>query len=433
MRRAATGGSLTVPRRRDGNAEGLLTVGLPISSFLPSLGGMEVGLHNIALRLAARGHRPLVFAPASCVHALRRRRSVLPYPVRAFPPKLLTLLEYAPSLGLRVLAAFLARAHRRFAVDVWHGTMGYPIGVALAMCAARRAFPFLVRCAGEDIQVEREIGYGLRLDPTVDRLVRRWLVQAPALVAITDSVALEYRHLGVPAERVLRIPNGVDLARFALGRSRAEVRRALGVADDVFVFLCVGRHHPKKGLDVLVRAAAELGRRAPELAFEVVIVGHASARLEPLVSSLGVGNRVRLLGQQEARVEDLVEGLPARALIEIYRMADAFVLPSLIETFGVVIIEAMAAGLPCIVTDAPGCRDIVEGGRHGLLVPPARPAELAEAMLALARDLELRKRLAAAARRRARDFDWDRLVEHYLEAYRGLLEGAGAPGRARGG
>ena len=174
------------------------TIALPISSFLPNLGGAEVGLHNIAGKLVDRGHRPVVMAPAPHAVRLVHEGWRLPYPVEAMPPKAWSLLRRAPWLGFWLLDRFFSAMQSRHGFDVWHCTMGYPTGVALIHFAQRRPdIRYVIRCAGEDIQRDPDIGYGARLDPKVDSLVRSYLPRAQMLTAISDSVADEYRALGV--------------------------------------------------------------------------------------------------------------------------------------------------------------------------------------------------------------------------------------------
>jgi glycosyltransferase involved in cell wall biosynthesis len=398
-----------------------ITVALPTSTFLPWLGGAEVGLHNIAIRLKARGHRPIVIIPAPHFHRLQDEGWKLDYEIVSFPPKIWGVLNRAPALGLFWLDRFFAGIKRRYSVDFWHATMGYPTGVALIHYARHSSAPHLVRCAGEDIQRDATIGYGARLDPAIDRLVRRWLPQADRLIAITESVANEYRALGVADERIVAVPNGVDLSRFAKTTDRQALRRALGIDDDCFLFLAVGRHHPKKNFAALIHAAAALKqqRGGEGRAFALLLVGDGVPKLEGIVDKTGTGDIVHL--QDTIAAPPPVEAgelqLPDDRLVAIYRAADAFVFPSLIETFGIVLVEAMAAGLPVITTDAPGCRDVVRGGRDGLTVPAGDEGALGAAMERLLTEPELASDLSQRALRRARDFDWETVVDRYLILY----------------
>jgi glycosyltransferase involved in cell wall biosynthesis len=397
-----------------------LTVALPTSTFLPGLGGVEVGLHNIALRLQARGHRPIVMAQAPHVKALRDGWS-LPYEVIAFPPKAFGLLRRMPSLGFMLLDAWFAWTRRRYNVDVWHCTMGWPTGVALIHYArCHYPIPHLVRCAGEDIQRQPEIGYGARLDPAVDALVRQWLPQADMLVAITPSVLEEYRALGVAEDRIADIPNGVDLERLAALGDRMATRRRYGIAETDFVYLAVGRNHPKKNYRLLLQAAAQM-KSAGATGFRIVIAGLGTNTLKAEAEQLGVSAEVTLIDQIGSPDGGQLL-LPAEPLVRLYQMADVFAFPSLMETFGIVLVEAMAAGLPVVTTDAPGCRDIIRQGRDGLMVPPTDFAALAAAMTRLRAEPRLRQDLIARARARAAAFSWDSVVSRYESIYYQLLK-----------
>jgi glycosyltransferase involved in cell wall biosynthesis len=400
-----------------------LKIGMPISSFLPAVGGMEVGLHNIAKGLVARGQNPIVFAPAGNVRALRKAGWQLPYEVASFPPKLLTLIEKTPRMALIAFKGFFAWARRHYGIDVWHGTMGYPIGVALAYARGSGA-PALVRCAGQDIQTDRGIGYGLRLDPAIDAMIRTWLPRIPLLASISESVTEEYRALGIPDERIVAIPNGVSLGRFRSVRPRLQVRSELGLKPDSFVFLTVARNHPKKNLSAVVEAAGILAGRQPKLEWTAVIVGKGVPDLQPVVDRLGINEQVRLINEISATSNSNDDGFPPQSLIDLYGAADAFVFPSLIETFGIAIVEAMAAGLPVIAGSSPGCRDVVGDGQFGILVPPRDNKAIADVMERLATNPAERAHYAALALKRARYYDWDHVVDCYLTAYRGLLADA---------
>ena len=407
------------------------TIAMPISSFLPNLGGAEVGLHNIASRLQVRGHFPVVMAPAPHVARLETEGWSLPYAVKALPPKAWSLLRRSPRFGFWILDRYFARMQARYRFDCWHCTMGYPTGVALVHFALRReGIRHLIRCAGEDIQRDPEIGYGARLDPHVDRMVREYLPSADMLIAISDSVADEYREIDVAEERIRRVPNGVDLARFESAVDRGAVRARYGLDPDGFVFLTVGRNHPKKNYVGLLQAVARLVAGAADVEFQLAVVGNEVRALAGQVDELGLSGSVVLIDQVGGAADGKRElQLPSQTLVELYAAADVFVFPSLVETFGVAIVEAMAAGLPVIVGNSPGCRDVVRRGRDGIVVPPRDTVALADAMARLMNDTEARQEYGAKARARAQDFSWDRIVDRYIALYEELSCNGGAAPR----
>jgi glycosyltransferase involved in cell wall biosynthesis len=113
--------------------------------------------------------------------------------------------------------------------------------------------------------------------------------------------------------------------------------------------------------------------------------------------------------------------LPTTAMIELYRAADAFVMSSLLEGFSSALLEAMAAALPVIVTDSPGCGEFVREENSGLIVPPRDPASLTKAMASLIEDAQTRRELSERSSLRAARFDWPRVLDQYLQVYGELV------------
>ena len=395
-----------------------LTIGMPISSFLPSIGGAEIGLHNIATRLTERGHKPIIITSWRHCRALSTAGWQLPYPVVAFPPKMWGLLHYAPTVAFVMLDNLFARVNRRFKVDVWHATIGYPSGVALAHFAYKRNIPNLVRCVGEDIQIDKTIDYGMRLNSKIDSKLRHWLPKASRLVAISESVAGEYRLMGVPNKKIAYIPNGVNLERFSNASSRADTRKKYGISPESFLYLCVGRNHPKKNYNLLLQAFASLSLDCVELA----IIGKGATDLAATTQALKIADRVHLVETlYKNRTTKNKLDLPSDELVKLYQSSDVFVFPSRLETFGIVLVEAMAAGLPVITTNAPGCRDVVRGGKDGITVDVDNMAALLSAMRQLRENEILRNQFSRASRNRAAAFSWDGVTTAYLTLYREMI------------
>ena len=102
---------------------------------------------------------------------------------------------------------------------------------------AEKDIPHIIRCAGEDIQVNQNLQYGMRLDPRIDQLIRKWLPRADALSSITESIAQEYDDINIKREKVWNIPNGVDLPRFQRPIDTAAIRKEFGINNDAFLYL----------------------------------------------------------------------------------------------------------------------------------------------------------------------------------------------------
>jgi glycosyltransferase involved in cell wall biosynthesis len=180
--------------------------------------------------------------------------------------------------------------------------------------------------------------------------------------------------------------------------------------------LSVGRLEREKGHSVLLDALALLVKRGTAVQLELVGDGTRLDALRRQARRLGVEDRVSFTGAVgQDRIRDH------------YRRADAFCLPSLGEGIPVVLMEALATGVPAIASNTMGIPELIEDGVTGLLVPAGRPDQLAEAIERLARDPALRRRLAEAGRRKViEDFDLDRGVDQLRDAFVELLSPAPA-------
>ena len=401
-----------------------LRIALPISSFLPSLGGMEVGLHNIASGLKDRGHEPVVISSATYVRKLRKLKLPLSYEVVSFPPKIWSILYRFPSLGFFILDQYFKFLQYKYKFDVWHVTMGYPTGVAVTHFAEKnKGILHLIRCAGEDIQMMPEINYGYRLDPSIDKLMKLYLPKCPMLIAITESVAQEYDSIGVNKSNIKNVPNGVSNKRFDISVDKDSIKKSLGLDLESFLFISVGRNHPKKNMASLINIAKKLKLKT-NLKFQILIVGNKLSELNDLVIESNLDEIVILKEQVGSKWKENIKEvprLPSDDLVAYYKIADAFVFPTLIETFGIVIIEAMSAGLPVIVTDVPGCKDIVRKNIDGIVVPEQDDDAFSEAMNLLMNDKALFDKYSNQSKKRALEYDWDNVIDKYYELYKELI------------
>jgi phosphatidyl-myo-inositol alpha-mannosyltransferase len=199
------------------------------------------------------------------------------------------------------------------------------------------------------------------------------------------------------------IPNGVDVARFATAVPIARWQ------DGVPNVLFVGRHEPRKGLLDLLKAHRILRRTGGQSRLLVVGSGPQEREARRYVATRGL-NGVEFLG----RVSDAEKA-------QLYKNADVYVSPATGgESFGIVLLEAMAAGTPIVASDIHGYKGVLRRGREGLLVPPRQPRELAVAIDQLLRDPELREQMGESGRARAEEFSWARVTAK-VEDYYGFV------------
>ena len=244
--------------------------------------------------------------------------------------------------------------------------------------------------------------------------LRRLYPWAKRVTAISTGIARELVSVyGLPQDKVQVIPNPVDLVRVrTLAAARLEhpfypAKNAGWSTDEsgLPVLIAVGRLHPQKGFVYLIRA---FSRVRPVLPCKLVILGEGPLRreLEALVASLGLGDDITLPGFQENPYNYISS-------------STVFVLSSLFEGFGNVLVDALALGVPVISTRCPvGPEDIITDEVTGIFVPPADEEALAQAILRVLQDNELRRRLSANGPLRAADF----AVEHIVSQYEALFE-----------
>jgi len=204
----------------------------------------------------------------------------------------------------------------------------------------------------------------------MSELTRRYANWADAVVVPTQAMEIRLRELGVRAP-IAVVPSAIDVERFAAGRRSALVRARLGANDDAPLALVVSRLAMEKNVELALDALA----RAPELRLAIVGEGPHRAALEERARRLGVDGRVRFTGT-----------LARERLPEVYASVDAFVFPSTTDTQGLVLAEALAAGLPVIAADSEASRDVLVGAGRLVAADPEALADAIRAALAAGRD-----------------------------------------------
>ena len=381
------------------------SVALVASSFLPRVGGVEEHVRHLALTLAARGWRVAVWAvdrgdePAHLPGVTVR---YLPAPLPSASPRGVARFALAaPGAWAEWRAA--ARTDRP---DVVHVHCHGPNGPWATAVARSLGVPLVAGAHGETF-----------MDPVIDRSValRRGLAwslrRAAAVTACSRYAADDLDRFGGPAcGSVDVVGNGVDLD---------EAAGALpGWAPPRYV-LGLGRLVPVKGFDLLVRAFAQACRAgALDDDVRLVVAGDGPERgpLGALAQELGVGDRVLLPG-----------ALTRGEVVAVTAAAEALVVPSRVEAFGIVVLEGLRAGVPVVVSSRGGAGEIVTDGVDGLLVDPFAPDALATALVRLA-DPTLRVRLGAAGRRTVAAWTWDAVADRVEAVYARVT--AAAPAEA---
>lgn len=233
----------------------------------------------------------------------------------------------------------------------------------------------------------------------------RSLARALALIAVSKAIRDDLIRRGVPKGRIHVVESAVPPP--ATPWTRADVGRAFGVPDNTLLVATAARHHPVKGLDVLLAAVARLVREEHLPPFRVLLFGEGpdTELLRAQAKQAGVAEQVAFVGFR-ADVRDILAGV------------DLFVLPSRAEGFGLAALEAMAAGVPVVTTSVGNLPHLLDHGRAGILVPSEDAGALATALGDLLRNPERRLALGAAARARYLEaFTPERMAEETMAVW----------------
>jgi glycosyltransferase involved in cell wall biosynthesis len=375
------------------------------ATFPPYPGGAGNTAFRFAREQAARGEQVEVFtAPAP---------GGAPDPGRAIVHRIKPVF----AIGNAPLIPSLARIE---GFDVVHLHYPFIFGSELTLLGRRRK-----RRRSQALLVHyknRLVAGGVRgaLFETYERTVApRLIAEADRVCVLSDDHAQSVSYLrrtgAEEPAKLVEMPNGVDAELFSPGEDESGLRAQLGIAADSVVAAFVAtldRAHHFKRLDLAIEGLARLGDERVHL-----VVAGGGELLEGFradAAAAGVGERVHFLG-----------AVPHAELPAVLRASDLFLLTTEPpESFGIVLIEAMACGLPAIATDYPGVRAVVEEGATGLLVPRGDPGAVAEAIGELvAAGPEGRAKLGERGRRKAvAEWSWPQLVERMDAAYAEAIE-----------
>jgi glycosyltransferase involved in cell wall biosynthesis len=236
------------------------------------------------------------------------------------------------------------------------------------------------------------------------------LKRADRLIAVSRAAARFSHLLGFPEKRITVVPNGVDLSCFNGKTDAFLMREELGIGDEPLV-VTVSRLIKRKSPELLVSAFARVLKVVPDTKLVIAGSGKEKDNLSRQIKSLNITNSVFMMG-----------GLAKEKVAQLMAAADVFVLPSKMESFGLSLLEASAAGVPVVCSNAGGVPEVFQDGFNALLYPPGDDNAMAEAIVRLIQDRELAKKISANAVETASRFTWEMTAERTLRVYEEVLQ-----------
>jgi glycosyltransferase involved in cell wall biosynthesis len=384
--------------------------------FPPQIGGAETALGRLADGMARRGHRVTVLREARHRDAADRLvdawrdsapRKIAEAGVRVVPLRTSFMRFWGTLRWMRALRVALNGLAA--SCDVFYVSMLKESAYVAVDVGRRRRVPVVLRPSGTgatgDVAWQQRSLHG--------RLVRRRCQNADALVAVSPQMHDELVGVGYAEQKVRLIPGGVPVSEVAYDPAATQEfrgRLALGECDGPLA-VYVGRFSAEKGLADLIAAWKRVVAREPSARLALVGQGPMLVSLERQVRAKGLFSHVRFCG-------------PTDDPEPFLRAADLFVLPSHHEGMSNALMEAMALGLPAVVSDIPGNRAVAADTESALFVPAGRPEPLAGALLDLMADPARRRALGQAARRHAAAcFDLQRVLDAHAQLFGQLTQG----------
>ncbi|XLX41388.1 glycosyltransferase family 4 protein [Ectopseudomonas mendocina] len=374
-----------------------LHVALISETFPPEINGVANTLGRLVEGLRGRGHRVQLIRPRQEVDQQAASESDLlltrGWPLPGYPG-----LQWGQSSLHKLL-----RRWKRQRPDVLYIATEGPLGLSALRAARRLAIPVVSGFHTNFQQYTGHYGFGLLTRAMTNYL--RWFhnrTQLTLVPSIGQQVELQRRGF----ERLALLARGVDSQLFHPRRRSDALRESWGLGADDLAVVHVGRLAAEKNLGLLVKAFHALQRAQPQRRMRLILVGDG-----PLRSNL-----------QAQLPEALFCGLQrGEALAEHYASGDLFLFPSLSETFGNVVLEALASSLGVVAFDQAAAAQHIHHGHNGMLARPGDETGFCEAACELLEDAEVLRRIRLNARRHASHLSWDGIVAQFEQHLRSAM------------
>ena len=387
------------------------------SSFFPTVGGAEISVYNIADEQCKANHEVTLILYPRSYRYFKKNKINCAFKILGFYP--FTRFFYNIISNLRLNANFIIefqikRLQRKNNYQVWH----FSLLDSLSLIAINTLKSFNVKIIasfrGSDIQKIDQINYGQRLEKKYENALFKALPNIDEYTAISESVIEEYHKLNIKKNKITLIPNGIDLKRFNSFKKDVEVFKNIFSYDKQKIILTVGRNHPKKGYKNIEQIINSLKQIRKD--FIWLLVGEGT---DEIVNNIIDSENLNYLKSYSLnQTQKATTIYPQDELIKIYKSCDVFVFPTLIETLGNVQIEAMAAKVPVVSSNVPGCKNIIDNNNNGFLCNPFDYKDFAITIDKILSNPKLIKLITENALNKITDLDMNNISKKYIDVYR---------------
>lgn len=386
-----------------------MKIALLTDCFFPNIGGAELVVHSLALNIEKSNHKVIVIAPK--IKGVDKWR--FPYKVDFFNP---IIYKLVPSFIFSMIIKIKILRNKVDIINIHKSYIGFPLLKNKKLINR----PIIVTTHGGDIQKYPSINYGKRLDYKWNKKITYVIKNADALIAISDETIQNYLNLGANISQIYKIPNGVDIDRFSIKtKFTMKLRKQFGINKNETLILSVGRYHIKKGYENLIDAMKIIIQKG--FNYKLVIIGKGMEELENRIEALDIKSNVIIVQEQCSDLNKIE--FPNDFLLACYQSANIFVSSSIVEGFALVCVEAMAAGLPIIMTHCPGNEDIFKGENYQFYFKVGNQQELASKVITIGQDKKLRKTIAQKCRKKAlEEYNWKDITKKYIDIFQKFHE-----------
>ena len=406
--------------------------------YYPMINGVAVFSKNLATGLKKRGHQVMVLAPSisgkfsvekdpdynfTIVRLKSTRMYLYPDQIEKIPNDKKVLGIKMPQLlyknGLHVSYnpySDIRRVLEDFKPDIIHNQTSGPLALAIFRYAKKRNIPIVMTDHTYPDNLTQQVKLPKFAKKPINAAMNAYFMSflrrseyatLPTKQAITDLLPKNHHSFKVPVEA---LSNGIDLSHFTKGPASEEIYKKYAIPKNVPIILYVGRIDPEKSLDILVNSFKKLIKEAPKAHLVMVGDGTAREKLEKMIKRKKLGNQTHFIGR-----------VIGDDLSQIYRTGTVFVITSKTETQSIVLMEAMASGLPAIAVNAGAVTELVKDGENGFIFEPNDTAGIASGINAIISNKELREKMSKNALKMIAKHDINYTLSRFEKIYNNVL------------
>ena len=382
-----------------------MKIALIPGAFFPAPGGAQVQVHNLANKLI--DSKVEVDCYLFDKTNLTNNKYKI-YILNRFILSITFLLKYYFNFEfLYFLKLYLSKIIKLNDYDLWHFNFLNYKSLLLIKILKKLNQKIIVTFQGVDIQIEKEIDYGYRLDKKYDQFLREIVFEVDKFTCLSQTIKNDLKKIGISEEKLILIPNAVDLKKFENNMSNSRQK------NKILRLITVARYSPKKkGFDLLPRLSKIL--IDSKIKFQWTILGKNTSELSKYEIIKQNSSYFKIL-DDVTNFKD--EYLPSKDLIMEYMESDLYVNLSRIESFGITFVEALAAGIPIISFDTKGANEIIINNYNGFIVKEGEIEKFGEKIQDIHNKPELIEKLKVGINETALKYDLNLVTKKFLNIY----------------